>query len=257
MKCSPVLVALLTLLATTGCNDPRVIAEASIENQSTGERLALGDLPIRLLPYDRDAVFDSLEAAHGAPEPAIPPEILTQQQQVQEAQTAWRTAEQQLATIRDSLRVVQGRLTQMQSQGQRESPQWAETFARFGTLETQEREVNQQVLDSFARFNQLQQQTRASVDSIRVQRDTWAEEAFANFEAVVEQKLSASGFEEQADTTDAQGIAVFSVPEGTWWVYGRYTLPYEELYWNIPVEVASDSVYIRLNRENADIRPVL
>jgi hypothetical protein len=257
MKCSPVLVAFLALVVATGCSEPRVIAEASLQNQSTGERLALGDLPIRLLPYDRDAVFDSLEAAHGQPEPAIPPEILAQQQQVQEAQTAWRRAEEQLTTIRDSLRIVQASLTQMQSQGQRESPLWAETFARFGTLEVQEREVNQQVQETFALFNQLQQQTRASVDSIRVQRDLWAEEAFADFETVVQQKLNASGFEEQADTTDSQGIAVFSVPEGAWWVYGRYTLPFEELYWNIPVEVASDSVHVRLNRENADIRPVL
>ena len=41
--------------------------------------------------------------------------------------------------------------------------------------------------------------------------------------------------------TDAQGIARFNVPEGRGWVYGRYTLPYEELYWNVPLELTGDS----------------
>jgi hypothetical protein len=256
MKRFLVLVALLAPLAAA-CGQPQVVAEAAIAAEGTGERLALGDLPIRLLPYDRDAIFDSLAAEYPEPEPPIPPEILAQQQQVQEAQTQWRVAEERWAAVRDSLRTLSERLTQMQNQGLRGTPQYAQAFESFGTLEGEERQVNQQMQQAFARFDQLQQQTLAVTDSIQVQQDMWAEEAFADFNTVVAERLRVTGREEYADTTNAQGAASFRVPEGQWWVYGRYTLPYEELYWNVPIEVTGDSTHIVLDRENAESRPVL
>ena len=45
--------------------NPNRIAEAAIADEASGERLALGDLPIRLLPYDRDAIFDSIKTFLG------------------------------------------------------------------------------------------------------------------------------------------------------------------------------------------------
>ncbi|MEX2581821.1 MAG: hypothetical protein WD766_00980 [Gemmatimonadota bacterium] len=257
MKRFLVLVAILAPMVAAGCGQPEVVAEAAITDEGTGERLALGDLPIRLLPYDRDAVFDSLEAAHSEPEPPIPDEIVAQQQQVQEAQTEWRLAEERWAAVRDELRQISEQLTQMQNQGLRGTPQYAQAFERFGTLETEERQVNQQMQQAFQEFDQLQQQTLASADSIRVVRDMWAEEAFAEFNTVILQKIRESGREEHADTTNAQGVAVFEVPAGRWWLYGRYTLPYEELYWNVPIEVTGDSTHVPLTRENAESRPVL
>jgi hypothetical protein len=52
-------------------------------------------------------------------------------------------------------------------------------------------------------------------------------------------------------------MARFRLPEGRWWVYIRYMLPYEELYWNVPIEVTGDSTYIGLSRDNAEVRPIL
>jgi hypothetical protein len=229
MKRFLVLVALLAP-AVAACGQPLVVAEAAITEEATGERLALGDLPIRLLPYDRDAIFDSLEQAFAQPEPPIPQEILAAQQQVQEAQTQWRIAEERWSTIRDELRVLSDQLRQMEQQGLRGTPQYGQAFERFGALEQQERQSNQQMQQSFARFDEIQQQTLAAADSIRVQRDLWAEQAFADFNRVVQQRLRDSGRDEQADTTNAQGVARFRAPQGRWWVYARYTLPYEELY---------------------------
>lgn len=257
MKRFLVLVALLAPLVAAGCGQPQVVAEAAIAEEGTGERLALGDLPIRLLPYDRDAIFDSLEAAYSVPEPPIPPEILMQQEQVQEAQSEWRVAEERWSTVRDSLRILSENLTQMQNQGLRGTPQYAAAFSQFGTLEAEERRVNQAMEQAFARFDALQQATLAAADSVRVQRDMWAEQAYADFNSVIAQKLRESGKQELADTTNAQGVIRVQVPKGRWWVYSRYTLPYEELYWNVPIEVSSDSTYIGLSRENAQIRPVL
>jgi hypothetical protein len=252
MKRFLMLVAVLVPLTAAGCGQPQVVAEAALTDE-TGERVALGDLPIRLLPYDRDAVFDSLEQAFATPEPPIPAEIIARQQEVQTAQTTWSSAEERWATVRDSLRTLSTQLGGMS----RQSPQYVQLYARFNTLEDEERRLNSVREQAFERFDQLQRSVLSAADSVRVQRDLWAEEAFADFETVVTTKLRESGREEFADTTNAQGFATFSVPEGQWWVYGRYTLPYEELYWNIPVEVAGDSTHVTLNRENAEVRPVL
>lgn len=243
-------------LSVAGCGQPQLVVEAALTDQS-GERLALGELPIRILPYDRDAIFDSLEAAYPTPEPPIPAEVLAAQQQVQEAQTTWRVAEERWGVIRDSLRILTEQLEQMQTQGLRGSPQYNQGFTRWNSLEGQERQVNQQRQAAFAAFDQIQQATLAVADSLRIQRELWADEAFADFNTVVATKIRESGKEELADTTDAQGFVRMTVPRGQWWLFGRYTLPYEELYWNVPVTVDSDSAFIRLDRSNAESRPIL
>ncbi len=242
--------------AATGCGQPQVVIEAALTN-SAGERLALSDLPIRLLPYDRDAVFDSLESAYTIPEPPIPAEVLASQQAVQEAQSAWRGAEERWGTVRDSLRLLTEQLSQMEGQGLRGTPQYNQGFARWNSLESQERQVNQAREAAFAEFDRLQQATLAVADSIRIQRELWADEAFADFNLVIAAKLQASGRDELADTTNAQGYSVIPTPAGQWWIYSRYTLPYEELYWNVPLQVEGDSVYVTLNRDNAQVRPIL
>lgn len=255
MKRFLVLVTFLGFVAA-GCGQPQVVVEAALTN-SAGERLALSDLPIRLLPYDRDAIFDSLEAAYTVPEPPIPAEVLEARQQVQEAQTAWRAAEERWGTVRDSLRLLTEQLAQMEGSGLRGTPQYNQGFARWNSLESQERQVNQQREAAFAEFDRLQQTTQAVADSIRIQQELWADEAFADFNLVISTKLRESGREELADTTNSQGFAVIPAPAGQWWLYSRYTLPFEELYWNLPLQVEGDSVYVTLNRGNAQIRPIL
>jgi hypothetical protein len=77
MKSRPVpLAVLLGSLALAACGDggPRVAVRTDLD----GEPIA--DLPVRLLPYDRDEVLDSLAKRADTPEPAIPPELLQQLQ---------------------------------------------------------------------------------------------------------------------------------------------------------------------------------
>lgn len=244
-------------LGLAACSSPEVVAEASLEQEGSAEPLVLENLPVRLLPYDRDAIFDSLAAIADEPEPQIPPEILEQQQQVQDAQIAWQEAETRWSTVRDSLRTLSTQLQTMQQRGLRNTPQYAQAFARFGTLETEERQVKLRRDEAFARFDQLQRASLTRSDSIRVVRQAWADNAFAEFNEIVEARLTELGLEEHVDTTNARGIVVFEVPEGDWWVYGRYTMPYQELYWNLPIDVVGDSVYVHLGRENAEVRPLM
>lgn len=68
------LFALLPLVAACG-TDPEVIVHATRTDGTSGAPMAIADLPIRLLPYDRDALLDSLRAEADTPEPPISPEL--------------------------------------------------------------------------------------------------------------------------------------------------------------------------------------
>lgn len=59
------------------------------------------------------------------------------------------------------------------------------------------------------------------------------------------------------DTTDANGIVRFrGLRSGDWWIHARYDLPFDELYWNVPIQVEGE-MQIELTRENAQVRPKL
>jgi hypothetical protein len=84
-----VMVAAGLLLAA--CGGTEVVVQAQIEGQDGP--VALRDLPVRAVPYDRDAIFDSLRAAYTEPEPEIPQELMVLQDSIARAQEEWRVAE--------------------------------------------------------------------------------------------------------------------------------------------------------------------
>ena len=68
------LLLLAACLAAAGCSDSKVVVHATLAE--AGEPIV--DLPVFLLPYDRQALMDSLAEASGEPEPAIPAALITQ-----------------------------------------------------------------------------------------------------------------------------------------------------------------------------------
>ncbi len=61
-----------------------------------------------------------------------------------------------------------------------------------------------------------------------------------------------------ADTTDENGFAQLrGIKKRQWWVFARYDLPLEELYWNVPVQVTGGQVRLELTPQNAQLRPKL
>jgi hypothetical protein len=258
MKRPLVLLTALPLALVACDRGVPVVVDAAITQTAEGtEARPLSGLPIRLLPYDRDVIFDSLSAAAGTPEPQIPPEVLRQQAAVQEAQEQWQAANDRWAVVRDSLRDISAGLQRMQQQGQRATPQYNQLFQQFGRLESEESRLRQQADGSFQRYTQLQEAAQTQADSIRVVREVWGDEAFRDYDRAVSDRLAQLRREEIVDTTDAAGRIRVRVPEGRWWIYSRYTLPFSELYWNIPIEVRGDSVTLRLDRQNAQVRPLL
>jgi len=235
-----------------GCsNEVRVQA---MQQQEGGEARPIGNLPVRALPYDRDAVFDSLRGAYSEPEPEIPPALLTLQDSIASASTEYSSLENRWATARDSLQKLSDALQGMS----RASPQYRVMFNDFNDQEGVETQAKRQMDAAFERYTQLQNRFATTANEVRLRRDMWADEAYVAIDTVVALKLEELGREEIADTTDANGVATFSLEGGQWWIHARYELPFEELYWNVPVEVQrGDPIVVELNRETAQIRPKL
>jgi len=100
------LLLLAACVAAAGCSDSKVVVRATLAEN--GEPVA--DLPVWVLPYDRQALMDSLAREAGEPEPAIPAPLLTQL----EGLTA---RERQLTASGDSaLRQVRARREAVQKQ---------------------------------------------------------------------------------------------------------------------------------------------
>jgi hypothetical protein len=68
------LLLLAACVAAAGCSDSKVVVRATLADNGG----PVADLPVWVLPYDRQALMDSLAEAAGDPEPAIPAPLITQ-----------------------------------------------------------------------------------------------------------------------------------------------------------------------------------
>lgn len=250
-------VLLVAALAATACKPAEIVVTAQLsETAVTGEAqtLPLGALELQLLPYDRDVVFDSLSAAAATPEPAIPADLLEQQSQVAAAQQEWRNTEARWNTLRDTLQKINQAL-QGYSRGE---ARYVALFREFNDLDGELNRVEGRMRAAFSRFDSLQKAGIQRTMEVRMQRDAWGDEVFADVDAAIAAKLAASGGTVSVDTTEATGVARFEVSPGQYWIYARYELPYTELYWNVPVTAErGDPVQVQLDRSNAESRPKL
>lgn len=112
---------------------------------------------------------------------------------------------------------------------------------------------------ALARLAGLRKQLNAQVDSIRGAQAAWAQAAYANVDTAIVKRTENTGRFEAADTTDARGNIVLKGDHGDFWVSARYTLPYSQLEWSVPVKIAKgqDSIVVELTRANATEKPSL
>jgi hypothetical protein len=256
MKHSKFLLALLGTALVSACGPTQVVvvAEISPDDASQGaEARALADLEIRLFPYDRDVVFDSMTAAASTPEPAIPDSVLDAQTQVAVAQQAWRDMEVRWNVLRDTLQTLSDELETLS----RGSAQYRFLFRDFQDLDDEYSAVERRRDGAFEDFTSLQAASMAAAEQTRALREQWADEAFAEVGVVMSLHERASGLASLYDTTDASGVAELEAKAGDYWVTARYELPYTELYWNVPLTVGGEPAQVRLTRENASVRPNL
>ena len=245
--------ALLAVLVSACGPTPVVItAELSEENATEGTVVtSLGDLEIRLFPFDRDAIFDSLTASAPRPEPPIPDSVLEAVNEVAAAQEEWRNAEARWGVLRDTLQAL-GTALEGLSRGQ---AQYRLLFNDFQDLEAEYNRLDRANAVAFNRFDDLQKASIVAEQEITLLREEWADEAFADVNQIMMMQTRESGLEILYDTTDASGVATLEVKDGAYWVVATYEKPYSELYWNYPVMIAGEMEPIRLTTENATERP--
>lgn len=233
-----------------GCGGGEVVVQAQMEGE--GGATPLAELPVRALPYDRDALFEEMAAQYAEPEPAIPDSLLVLQQEIAAANAEWSEASANWGAARDSLQKLSDALQSVS----RASAQYRLMFQDFSAQEAREQQAIRARDQAFARFTGLQNRYTEQAEAIQARRQAWADQAYAKIDSVIAARLEEMDRQEFADTTDANGIVRFQLKPGEWWIHGRYDLAYEELYWNEPITVeGSDPIQVLLNRASAEVRP--
>lgn len=246
-------VAVVSTTVLAACGGGEVVVQAQTEGPG-GQPAAISDLPVRAIPYDRDLVFDSLRQAYTTPEPEIPAELSSLQDSISQAQTRWTALEARWGTVRDSLAQLRKEMDRVG----RMNPQYLPLFNRFNALDAQVAALERDKNQAFQRFDAFQKRYSARADSVRRTREQWGDAAFADVDQALAARLKAAGRPQVFDTTDANGMArLTGLKSGDYWIHARYDLPFEELYWNVRVEVGGEPVQVQLNRQNAQVRPKL
>jgi len=250
---------LLGPLFVSACGPGQVAVTAEIdvpdpEVEGAMVTRPIADLEVQVIPFDRDQVFDSLEAAHPEPEPEIPADLMAAQEEIAAAQAEWRAAEAVWSNGRARLQEI---VDEMEPLNEAEA-RYAVLFREFQDEETRVARAERTKDQAFDRLTELQEGYFARRDSMQLVLDQWADDAFGAAFDVFTVKLRESGRDIAVDTTDAQGYALIEVPPGDWWIHAFYEEAFQELYWNIPITVErGDPVQVQLTRSSAEVRPRL
>ncbi len=245
----------MAIAILAACSQPQLVVRVESEGGESGSVQALSDIEVRLYPFDRDAVFDSLASAASTPEPEIPADLLAAQDSVAQAQREWQTAESEWQDMRDRLQSIS---TEIEGLNRGES-RYVQLFNEFRDLEARVDAADRASQAAFRRFTELSEGTIARAEEVRLLREQWADNAFADVGEVFAAKAEAAGREVVYDTTGAEGATEpIGLDAGQWWIFARYELPFEEMYWNVPVTLeGTDPTTITLNAANAILRPKL
>lgn len=243
-----------TILAACGPGEATIVV--ALGDETSEDANALDGVEVRLLPYDRDQIFDSLTAvaaAAGMPEPEVPADLLAAQEEIAQAQQEWRDTETRWNVLRDSLQTLNNAMEGLN----RAQRAYMDLYNQYQDLEGDYNRAEQQVGRLFDNFTSLQDAAIGRMDSINIVQADWADQAFADVGLIIAARIELTGLEEHADTTGVEGVATFEAAPGQYWVYARHELPYNELYWNIPIAITREEpIVMRLNRDNAVVRQI-
>jgi len=248
---SILLAALVSVTATlAACGGGEVVVRVMTEGPE-GEAQPVENVVVDFLPYDRDSIFAALTERAPRGEPEVPQDLQDQYDQVLEAQQTWRDLEDRWSTARENLRNIRNRMDGLDER----SREYLELFERFNEVEAQVNGLDGQRQRAFQRFDSLQKATIERSDSMQAVIRAWEDVAFADYMDITDSILRAKDVEIRTDTTDAGGYAsAFGLSGDTWWVHTRFTSgPFEELYWNVPLEPSTTDTLV-LERGNAEVR---
>ena len=199
--------------------------------------VALADLTVTTLPFDRDALRDSLAGVSEAPRPQFPeleaelasyslPDISG----LTESFLPWQAIHDSVQHLADSLYIA----------GSDSSPQYASAYARLRDLyrrlarSTVDRDaaIQEQVGDD----KELALRAAAAADSLRA----WERITFEQFPELADSAVARQGRGMHRTTTDHDGVAEFTLAPGRWWIVATWVNPanpFREYHWNVGVVV--------------------
>lgn len=248
MRTHRITAALLAVVALTATACGSSVTVEVVTEGPEGEPQPQANLPLDFLPFDRDSVFDALDAAAETPRPEMGDELQTASDRVLSLQAEWREAETEWSETRDQLRNLRERLDRIDPR----DPDYRSLYDQFGQLEGREAQLDRQRKAAFDSFTAAQDEVSTRLDSFRVVLESWENEAYSGYYDIEMELLD--GRDVIADTTNNAGRATVSLPGGDWWVTTRAPVLEGELYWNVPVP---DADTLRLDESNATLRPRL
>ena len=199
--------------------------------------IALPNLAITALPFNRDALRDSLAEASVLPRPQFPDleaELASYRRpdisELTESFLPWQAIRDSVQHLADSLSIA----------GSDASPQYARAYAR---LRNQYQRLARSAVDRDAAIReqigddkQLGTRAAAAADSLRA----WEATAFAPFPELADSEMARDGRGIHGTTTNNDGIAELTLGPGRWWIVATWVdpdNPFREYHWNVGVVV--------------------
>jgi hypothetical protein len=235
------------VLALAGCGGSPVTVEVVADGPSGPVPQA--NIEVRLFPFDRDSVFDALDALASTPRPQVSADILQTFGEIGDLQEQWRAKDSEWAESRDQLQNLSEQLQGLD----RRSREYMQKYDEFGELEQRVNRLDAEKKALFQEFTGLQEAVAARVDSFRIARDSWEENTYAEYFDIEQDLLKDAKAEIHADTTSAEGTVTMRIPSGDWWLVSRVPTARGELYWNLKVDPGAADT-IRLSPENGEDR---
>ena len=226
------LVSLTVLLAA--CGGPRkVTIEVKVLDLEANLAIA-PNLPLVILPYDRDSLLDVLENQAAEPRPHVA--------LLDSLFAAFRVPYFEIARAgamvnryRDSMTTLKAAMDTLP----REDEAYRLRFQLFAQLtDSLERsEARREVAATALR------EARGTFvplsDSLRREVRAWEEATFRSYDSIVTNLAEETGRTGMIDTTDSAGHSTMIVGRGAWWVYARawnVEDPNSEWYWNVQLK---------------------
>ena len=235
----------IVLILVTACESASTHVRATVPGLD-GKETPVPNLSLVALPYDRDSVLASLEAA-AAPRPHT--------RRLDSLFAVWRdpfgrfaTASFQAGGFRDSLTTLRRLLDSLP----RNAPRYQELYAQFAMLTDSLAAAEQRGEPARKELDQLRRTLLPRIDSLRLEVTAWENSTFQDYESRV--KDLSTTRDPVPGVTDANGKASLKLGTGRWWVYAwawDEGDPYSQWYWNVPV--GTDTV--RLDHKTGRKRP--